>query len=119
MVALDQFREHLDFVLTLKGKLWIATQGQVASYIKVREKASVSCEKRNPDTLEVRLDGVVPSHAYPVKLSVKLTPPSNWNGHDLVIENSQGHKKVIAVSSESSVVFEMPVQSKSIAYAVQ
>jgi peptidoglycan/xylan/chitin deacetylase (PgdA/CDA1 family) len=118
-IPLDQFREHLDFVLRFKEELWIATQGQVASYIKVKEKASVFCVIRNPDTLEVRLDGVVPSHAYPVKLSVKLTPPSNWNGHDIVIENSKGQSDKITGSSDSSVVFEMPVQSKSIIYAVQ
>jgi peptidoglycan/xylan/chitin deacetylase (PgdA/CDA1 family) len=118
-VPLKEFRKHLDFVLARKGDLWIATQGQAASYIWMRQKASASCVQLNPDTLEVRLEGAVTERAFPVRLSVKLTLPSDWCGHVLVVENSQGGKERIAASSEPDVVLNMPVRSTSLVYAVQ
>jgi peptidoglycan/xylan/chitin deacetylase (PgdA/CDA1 family) len=119
-IPLESFRRHLSFVCDLKPDLWIATQGQAASYILIRRTAVVSASVMSGDRIEVRVEGRTPEHGIPVPLCVSLIRPPEWTGRRIIAENPGTGRTIQFREPDSSrILLDMPVPSTCVVYAVQ
>ncbi len=119
-IPLDLFRQHLSFVRGRGEDLWIATLGQAASYILMRQTAFVSALVKNGDRIEVRLEGKVPKLGLPIPLCVAINRPPEWIGREIIAEmDGSGRRIQVHEPDPSRLLLDMPVPSTCRLYAVQ
>ncbi|MDM7925299.1 MAG: polysaccharide deacetylase family protein [bacterium] len=119
-IPLELFRRHLSFVLGRGDDLWMATQGQAASYLLMRQNAAVSAAVKGGDRVEVRLEGKVPDLGLPVPLSVAFNRPPEWIGREIRAEmGGSGRRIPVHEPDPSRILLDMPVPSTCTVTATQ
>lgn len=119
-IPLKLFRRHLSFVLGRGDDLWIATQGQAASYLLMRQNAVVSAAVKSGDRIEVRLEGKTPDLGLPVPLSVSLNRPAEWIGREITAKMEGSDRRIpVHEPDPSRILLDMPVPSTCTVTATQ
>ncbi len=119
-IPLGLFRRHLSFVRDRKAELWVATQGQAASYLLMRQNAVVSAAVKHGDRIEVRLEGKIPDLGLPVPLCVSLNRPAEWIGRGIIAEiEGDGRRIPVHEPDPSRILLDMPVPSTCTVTATQ
>jgi len=118
-IPLFKFRKHLDFRQRKEGRIVDSTQRQVTAYARARQAARISCVRRNTDILEVRLDGIPRMHADRTWISVRLSLPAAWIGHEIVMKRPTGRMEKIRRSADSSLLVDIPTNGTSSIFAVE
>jgi len=77
-IPLSKFRQHIDFVAGKKDSLWIATQGAVSQYIRLRQKSSLECHVVESKKIQVTLHSESGPCLQRSMLSVSLVLPPTW-----------------------------------------
>jgi peptidoglycan/xylan/chitin deacetylase (PgdA/CDA1 family) len=116
-VPLKLFRRHLSHVRDRRADLWNATQGQAASYIRMRRAATLSVSILTGDSLEVRLDGRRPDGALPVDLTIAVERPVEWAGLEIRARTGGGRWDVAADTSAVRILLNLPVPSRTVLVA--
>lgn len=106
-IPLSLFRQHLDFVCSMKDSLWIATQSQVVEYMKIRENAHINCHLVNNETIAVTLSNILPFRAYEMKLSFILDMPPSWNNCYLIVKNLELNISDALLSTENTLLYNI------------
>ena len=112
IIPLSLFREHLDYVAGQGAKLWIATEGDVAAYIRARQSATLESSINEQSILEVSiLSNQVPANEE-VNLTVAIPCPAEWIGHKVVMVADGLVLNEPAVSSNLEIICDVPVNRK-------
>ncbi len=108
-IPLSLFKQHLDYVTAKRDSLWIATQGQVASYIRLRRAAEIKVATLEDKIITLSLQGKFPREriAPGSKLSVLLPLPNNWQAHRLVIRDMIAKKTEIVSPATGQLLYKL------------
>jgi peptidoglycan/xylan/chitin deacetylase (PgdA/CDA1 family) len=116
-IPLSLFREHLDYVAGQGDTLWIATQGEVAAYIRARTSATLELSVKEQSILEVSILSVQIPADEEVNLTVAIPRPAVWMKHNIVIEADGLVLSEIAASSDAEIICDVPVNRKVLIWA--
>ncbi|MBN2357003.1 polysaccharide deacetylase family protein [candidate division KSB1 bacterium] len=117
-IPLDKYLQHIDYVKSMEDSLWIATQGDVADYIRLRRDAVVSSRVADPYTIELSLEAIPEDLAPNLALTINIVLPQSWQGHDIMVYDSQSGKAEIISSVENPVLIDVPQRTKLRLHAV-
>lgn len=81
------FIEHLDYVERVREKLWIATQGEVAHYIRLHREAKVRVETLDQIGFKISLYNLPDNIPETTQLTFKMTTPVPWRKHKIIQRN--------------------------------
>ncbi len=85
IIPVERFFQHIDYVAAISESLWIAPQGEVADYIRMRRSATVTGSIWNHAIIHLSVDHI-PTDVYQnLYLTIKMSMPKNWKGHEVVI----------------------------------
>ncbi len=98
-IPLSLFRVILDSIQSVQDSLWIGTQGQIVSYMKLRDSSQLMNRVVNKDLIEINLQGNFSSILRRSELSFIINLPSNWAGSTLIL--SYKNKKIIDICFEA------------------
>ncbi|MFO7849356.1 MAG: LuxR C-terminal-related transcriptional regulator [Spirochaetia bacterium] len=76
-ISLQSFETLLDYIQ--EKDFWIAPFGAVLQYIRVRDNASVTLNKRTKNTLGFTVEDGLDNDVYSRPLSMEIFVPENWN----------------------------------------
>jgi hypothetical protein len=88
------FKEHLDFIDSVRDCLWIAPQGQIAQYIRLRQYGSFNVDLVNKKIIEIEIDTHSQYRFRDVALDIYVDLPSAWL-HRQIIVSCQNQECVI------------------------
>jgi peptidoglycan/xylan/chitin deacetylase (PgdA/CDA1 family) len=116
-IPLSLFREHLDYVAGQGDKLWIATLGEVAAYIRARTSATLELSIKEQSILEVSILSIQVPTDEEVNLTVAIPRPAEWMKHNVVIEANGLVLSELAASSDPEIICDVPVNRKVLIWA--
>jgi oligosaccharide reducing-end xylanase len=99
----DTFYAYLDYLITKKDSLWIASMGEVVRYIRERQSASLYLLDTTNSTITYSLTDTLPDSLYHVPLTVKVKLPRGFAN--------------IAVTQDSAAVWSMYTREQPFDYA--
>jgi hypothetical protein len=116
-IPLSLFSEHLDYVAGQGDKLWIATLGEVAAYIRARTSATLELSIKEQSILEVFILSVQIPADEEVNLTVAIPRPAAWIKHNVVVEADGLVLSELAASSDPEILCDVPVNRKVLIWA--
>lgn len=88
-ISLESFLQYLDNIELCRDSLWIATQGQVVSYMKTRQNTVLDARIVQNKFIEVSMRMKVELHeSLRSKISFAINLPQEWTMHTLLIKKS-------------------------------
>jgi len=119
VIPLYKFRQHLDFIRSIKDSLWIATQGQVVDYMKIRKYGRLNCEVIDNEIIEITLDEeIVPRDDFKTELSFTLNLPDNWLDQKIIISNKSENSDTTISGIEKNIVYEISPETQLSIYCI-
>jgi len=106
-VPLSFFKRHLDFVSSLKDSLWIATQGEVARYIKAREMNRLTVRIVSNRIIKVKAlaDSFYPETGR--KISFTLNMPGRWQHKKISVQNKNRQTYSVIKACDKKAIFSI------------
>lgn len=79
-LSADAFEKHLDDLAAdvQASRLWVATQGEVARYIRSRDAAEVKIIAVDDSQIELTVDDGLPEAVFDVPLTLSTKIPASW-----------------------------------------
>jgi len=110
-MPLSLFKQHLDYVQQNIDSLWIATHGQVVSYIKVRQSATLSTSLLHNKMIEITLMDSCGFYDARKEISYQLEVPLSWRGKKLVRQRENSSTSESLKTRNNKIVDEICVGS--------
>lgn len=121
-IPLRRFIEHLDDVEKVRGQLWIATQAQVANYIRLHRDAGIKVEEIDQVSIKISLERLPENISDISRLTVKLALPNHWRNHKIFwrkgnqksqeIVNADGDRVYLHIGRDETVFLEAKMNKK-------
>lgn len=110
-IPLNLFLQHIDYVAGLRDSLWIATQGEVVNYIKLRRTAETVVELEKTSALRATLRNMPDGLPNSSSMTVKLWLPRNWLNETVIVEDGTSGRVVKISPAEASLLIDVPIMS--------
>ncbi|MHB1034243.1 MAG: polysaccharide deacetylase family protein [Pirellulales bacterium] len=88
---LKAYHDHLDDLVNERnaGRLWVATQGDVARYIRSRNAARIATTVNEANRIELNVDDQLPRKVFDVDLTLRTEIPAAWGANVSVTHNQR------------------------------
>jgi peptidoglycan/xylan/chitin deacetylase (PgdA/CDA1 family) len=111
-IPLDKYLQHLDYIKSLSDSFWIATQGQVADYIRLRRQAAVQMQLKSRTTIELTLTNAPADIPPGTRLSVRIDLPQAWRNRDVLVFDSLTGTSYTVRAALPYLRVELPVDGR-------
>ncbi len=106
-IPVRYFNEHLDYVEQVRDKLWIATQGQVAHYIRLRREAKISVEVIDQTGFKVALYNLPDRIPEMTRLTVRMKMPLDWRNQKIILRKQDTKGYQLLKSEDDTACFNI------------
>jgi peptidoglycan/xylan/chitin deacetylase (PgdA/CDA1 family) len=111
-IPVDRYLQHLNYVQGRRDSLWIATMGEVTSYLRLRRDATVQVKQIDSTGLEFSLANLQGSYSDLVPLTVKLVLPRNWHGLEVIATREDNVARSFRTGSDDAIFINIPFSAK-------
>jgi peptidoglycan/xylan/chitin deacetylase (PgdA/CDA1 family) len=111
-IPVNRFIQHLDFVQSVRDSLWIAPQGEVANYVRIRRDGKVIVKVVNQTSIELALENLPSGVSDISSLTVKMPLPRQWHGEKVVAHREDGTAHPLRTGKTNIIYFSVPSVGK-------
>ena len=111
-IPVDRYLLHLNYVQGLRDSLWIATMGEVTSYLRLRRDSEVNVKQVEHTGLELSLATPQGEYSSLSPITVKIVQPRNWRGQTIEATAENGSAQSFRIAPEEIIYVSVPRSGK-------